>query len=497
MEHPLNAKPLLPLLPLLLPPLVVPAAASQASAPIDDAALFSALFSTAALEAVFKEEFASTTGKGIDRLNGFQFAKAAKAQLATASAKCLCGTYRFSPFLEVLKTKGRDKHPRLIGIPAIRDRVVLHQLNKFLATLYPGRVPKNVASTYVREISADLKGKSPAETWICSTDIKTFYDSIKRDRLLKVLAKRIKSRVAVKLISHALATPTVPKNTRKSKHSDYRTDVGVPQGLAISNILASIYMQEVDDVMPKMGVTYYRYVDDVLMYGDRDLVQKAFSSLHARLKRRGLSLHSIGSGKSHLQRLSEPFGYLGYTFHWPLISVRDSTTERFLQSIAAKFSDYIHNKARRLERFKYLTPERVKEIFILELNERITGAISLKKRYGWIAYFNQISDLQLLHRVDKSIESMFKRMPDYGCKAPADLKKLRRAYFEMKFNPQGGYVKDYDKISTPAEMLALLTERGRVAQDEPLTDEQIKDRYEKYLQHILAAMHKDEGGVYG
>jgi RNA-directed DNA polymerase len=339
--------------------------------------------------------------------------------------------------------------------------------------------------------------KSPTETWICSTDIKTFYDSIHRARLLKVLAKRVKSESALKLIGHALATPTVPKNTRRAKHSDYSTAVGVPQGLAISNILASIYMHEVDEVMPAMGVNYYRYVDDVLMYGDHDAVHKAFNSLRARLKRRGLSLHPIGSGKSHLQQLCKPFSYLGYTFHWPMISVRDSTTERFLQSMAAKFSDYTHNKTRRLERFKYLTPERLKEIFVLELNERITGAISHSKRYGWIAYFNQISDLKLLHRLDKAIEGMFKRLPDFDCKAPSELKRLRRAYFEMKFNPQGGYVRNYDKITSKAEMLALLSERGRVGPEEALTDEQIGDRYEKYLQHILAAMHKDEGALYG
>lgn len=480
-----------------LPLPTISLATSAVAPPVDDATLFAALFSPASLETVFKEEFASTTGKGVDRLNGFQFSMNAKSHLATASAKCLAGQYRFSPFLEVLKTKGRDKLPRLIGIPTVRDRVVLHQLNRLLATIYPERVPKNVASTYVRTISTDLMGKSPTDTWICSTDIKTFYDSIQRDRLLKVLGKRIKSQSVLKLIGHALATPTVPKNTRRSKHKEYRIDVGVPQGLAISNILASIYMQEVDDVMPSMGVTYYRYVDDVLMYGDHDSVQKAFRSLRERLVRRGLNLHPIGSGKSHLQQLAKPFGYLGYTFHWPLISVREATTERLLQSIAAKFSDYTHNKARRLERFKYLTTDRLKDIFLLELNERITGAISQKKRYGWIAYFNQISDLKLLHRLDAAIEGMFKRLPDFGGTAPAGLKKLRRAYFEMKFNPQGGYVRDYDKITTRVEMLAFLAERGRVGPAEALTDDQIKDRYEKYLHHILTAMHKDEGVIYG
>jgi len=465
--------------------------------PSDESALFDALFSAAALDSVFWEKFATTTGKGVDRLNGFQFGVNAKDKLANASAKCLSGVYRFSPFLEVLKTKGRDKNPRLIGIPTVRDRVILHQLNKFLAAIYPECVPKNVASTYVRELSSDLMRRSPTDTWICSTDIKTFYDSIQRGRLIKALKRKVKSSSALKLISHALETPTVPKNTRRAKHADYRTFVGVPQGLAISNILASIYMKEVDEVMPTMGVTYYRYVDDVLMYGDHDAVYKAFESLRARLKRRGLKLHPVGSGKSHFQQLCMPFGYLGYTFEYPMISVRDTTTERFLQSIAAKFSDYTHNKIRRLERFMYLTPERLKEIFVLELNERITGAISQRKRYGWIAYFNQIRDLTLLHRLDRAIEGMFKRLSDFDCKAPPELKTLRRAYFEMKFNPDGGYVRNYDKIVTRAEMLALLSERGRVGPDEPLTDEQIRDKYERYLRHILATMHQDEGDLYG
>lgn len=491
MTSPIDDRPMLPLPPLPdLPQLPMPAW-------IDDTTLFQGLFSVRALEGVFKEEFATSTGKGVDRLNGFQFEARAKARIATASEKCLTGAHRFSPFLEVLRTKGRNSNPRLIGIPTVRDRVVLHQLNKYLAILYPERVPKNVASTYVREISADLVERSPTETWICSTDIKTFYDSIERERLLKVLSNRVKCQSALKLIGHALSTPTVPRNTKRVKHAEYRTAVGVPQGLAISNILASIYMQEVDDAMPSTGITYYRYVDDVLMYGDQGSVQKAFDSLRARLRRRGLSLHPMGSGKTHFHQLSEPFGYLGYTFHWPMISVRDSTTERFLQSIASKFSDFTHNKARRLDRFKYLTPERVKDIFVLELNERITGAISHKKRYGWIAYFNQITDLKLLHRLDFAIESMFKRLPDFGYAPPAGLKKIRRAYFEMKFNPQGGYVRDYDKITTCAEMLGLLTQRGRVGPEEALTDEQITARYEKYMRHVLAAMHKDEGAVYG
>ncbi|AVS90284.1 maturase [Paracidovorax avenae] len=460
-----------------------------------DDILFDLIFSSSSLLDVFNENFAKSSSKGIDRLNGFQFSIRAPFEFFTASAKIKAGTFRFSPFLEVLRPKSRDKPPRLIGIPTIRDRVVLHQLNKFLAALYPERVPKNVASTYVRELSNDLRDKSSSTTWICSTDIKTFYDSINQSRAISVLEKRIKSKSALKLIRHAITTPTVPQNTSKSRHKEYKSE-GIPQGLAISNILASIYMQDVDEAMTKLGVIYYRYVDDVLMYGDEETIFRAYKSLRARLRHRNLSLHKLGSGKTHIAPLSQKFSYLGYSFHMPTVSVRPSTTERFLQSIAAKFSDFTHNKNKRLERHKYLTEDRLKEIFLLELNERITGAISSKKRYGWIAYFNQITDLTLLHQIDFAINGMFKRLKEFKKEPPVQLKKLHRAYFEMKFNPQGGYVRNYDQITKPIEMLELLVSRGRIDPAIPLTDNEIQEKYEKYLKQILATMHSDEGSVY-
>jgi len=468
-----------------------------AAGAMDEASLFASLFSADALKARFDGDFAWSAGKGTDRLNGFQFAPRAAAECAVASAKCLAGTYRFAPYLENLKPKGRSKPPRLIGIPTVRDRIVLSQLNKFLAAIFPDCVPKNIASGYVRQVFEGLKTRVPENTWICSTDIKTFYDSIKQDRLMNVLGRKVKISAALQLVERALRTPTVPRNTRRKRYSEFCPKRGVPQGLAISNILAAIYMKEVDDAMRGLGVAYYRYVDDVLMYGSKEEVEKALRSLRARLRRRGLALHSEASGKTSRQPMSKTFGYLGYNFTWPHVTVRDATIGRFLQAIAAKFSEYVHNKSRRLERFKYLDESRLAEIFLLELNERITGAISDKRRYGWIAYFNQITDLSLLHRLDRVIERMFGRLADFGREAPAGLRKLSRAYFEMKFDPTGGYVRNYDKISTRAEKLQFLLERGRVGPTEALTDEQIHDRYAKYIHHILATMHADESLLYG
>ncbi|MBX9607384.1 MAG: RNA-directed DNA polymerase [Gammaproteobacteria bacterium] len=463
---------------------------------LEQDALFSDLFSPDALIEAFRVSFSNSVGKGIDRRNGFQFQPLAEAELTTASKKITDGSFRFSPYLEVLKTKNRHSPPRLISIPTIRDRVVLHQLNKFLASIYPDCVPRNIAATYVRELNNALREVDPATTWVCGLDIRTFYDSIVRQRLLAGLTRRTTQPILLGMVRHAINTPTIPRNVTRTHHRDYRSHVGIPQGLAISNILASIYMRDVDRGMALPSIRYFRYVDDVLMFGPKDQVQAAAKSLSGRLKRRGLSLHPVNSGTSHFGPLPKQFGYLGYVFKWPAISVREATIERFLQSIAAKFSDFTHNKARRLERLKYLNEKRICEIFVMELNERITGAISEHKRYGWIAYFNQITDLTLLHRMDRTIADFFRRLPEFGHSPPAELQKLSRAYFEMKFNPTGGYVRNYDSISTRPQMLTFLLERGQIGPDDQLTDDDIRSRFLRYRNRVLSAMNADEADVY-
>ncbi|WP_261536347.1 reverse transcriptase/maturase family protein [Burkholderia multivorans] len=461
--------------------------------------IFSALFSAAALSDVFNARFSSARSKGIDRLSGFQFAQRSATTLAVTSTKCANGSFRFTPYLEVLKLKGRGKAPRMIGIPTVRDRVVLYQLNAFLKAVFPDCIPANIANGYVRQIASDIHTYKPDETFVYGGDIKSFYDAIPRTRLLGVLEKRITEPRALQLIRRAIATPTVAKNSSQAtKTSPALSDRGVPQGLAISNILASIYLHSVDaDMRRCFNVSYFRYVDDILMYGPRADVERAKSSLKFRLQRRGLGLHASGSNKAHFATLREPFAYLGYVFDLPTITVRSSTVERLLQSLSAQFSSFSHNKTRRLEKHGHLDLDRLKQIFLLELNDRISGAISEGKRYGWIAYFSQINDMTLLHKLDNAVAGMFGRLREFDRRPPPDLKRFARAYFEIKYRPDGNYIRNYDVHKTPAQMLLFLQDRGRIAPtDGALTDEQILRRYQSYVARQLAEMHADEAVIY-
>lgn len=464
---------------------------------IEQNELFDELFSSESLFKTFNEKFSNSGAKGIDRLNGMQYSLRAQRDLIKTSEKCLNGSFRFSPYLEMLKSKGRGKNPRVISIPTVRDRVVLRQLNIFLCKVFPEYVPKSVASTYIRCLSSDFLSANPDDVYICSCDIEGFYDNIIKTRLIKKLSSRIGSKKALNLIIRSLLTPTSHSSAKKSQRKEFfNKDKGVPQGLSISNVLASIYMSDIDTSMDKFNVKYYRYVDDVLMYGDKESVSKAYLSIRRKLKLRGLNTHPPSSPKTHLGYLNQPFGFLGYVFKGNDITVRDSTLEAFLQSIAARFSDFTHNKNRRLKKYPHLSIDDLKEIFVEELNEKITGAISGNKRYGWVAYYSNINDLSLLHKIDFIAKEMFSRLSDFDRQPPTELKKISRSYYEIKFNPQGGYIRNYDKIETLKQKTEFLVSRGRISPDERLTRDQIEERFERYKATILSRMQADEGEIY-
>ena len=98
--------------------------------------------------------------------------------------------------------------------------------------------------------------------------------------------------------------------------------------------------------------------------------------------------------------------------------------------------------------------------------------------------------------MDNAIYGMLKRMHEVEEQAPTTIKKLSRAYYEMKFNPTGGYVRNYDDINTTAQKIKFLASRGRIDPNISLTDKQVDEIYDEYLKAVLAAMHSDEGEIY-
>jgi hypothetical protein len=198
-----------------------------------------------------------------------------------------------------------------------------------------------------------------------------------------------------------------------------KAERGVAQGLSISNILASIYMKKLDkNYLKRKGFVYFRYVDDILILckkEDADSIKKEIVEDINALK---LEVHAFksGSNKSTVGCIGEEmFQYLGFEFDGDLISVRESSVDRLRERILHLF--YEHKESSDNTLYK-------------KVNLKITGCIYDGKQYGWLHFFSQMTDLELLYHLDWYVKKCFLRF-----NRKYDEKKIKRfttTYFKLK-----------------------------------------------------------------
>src|SRR5437667_5850561 len=158
---------------------------------------------------------------------------------------------------------------RVLGIAAIRDRVVQGALKLILEPIFEadfhdgsyGYRPKRTAQQAVDRVAeAIVRNK----TRVIDVDLAAYFDSVRHDRLLAKVARRIQDREILHLLKLIL------------KASGKR---GVPQGGVISPLLSNIYLTEVDAMLElakavtRNGAHIYvgdvGYADALAMRGSR------------------------------------------------------------------------------------------------------------------------------------------------------------------------------------------------------------------------------------
>jgi RNA-directed DNA polymerase len=216
---------------------------------------------------------------------------------------------------EIPKGDGRF---RVLGIPAIRDRVVQGALKLILEPIFEadfqagsfGYRPQRTAHEAVQRVAeAIVKHK----TRIIDIDLRAYFDNVRHDLLLVKVARRVRDGNVLGLLKMML------KATGKK---------GVPQGGVISPLLSNLYLNEVDKMLEKAKETtrngkytyieYARYADDLVILVDafprHDWLLQA---VHKRLREELAKLHvEINEEKSRIVDLSkgESFGFLGLEF---------------------------------------------------------------------------------------------------------------------------------------------------------------------------------------
>jgi RNA-directed DNA polymerase len=207
---------------------------------------------------------------------------------------------------------------RVLSIPAIRDRVVQGALKLIMEPVFeadfqsgsygyrPKRTPHQAVERVMRGI---LLGKLD----IIDLDLRSYFDSIRHDRLLNKVAQRIQDRDVMALLKKIL----------KSSGA-----IGVPQGGIISPLLSNIYLHEIDRMLERavevtrsgryQYVEYARFADDLVVmvdsyYGPPELFRQVNQRLREEFARLGVEINEEKSRCVDLRK-GESFGFLGFDF---------------------------------------------------------------------------------------------------------------------------------------------------------------------------------------
>lgn len=431
-------------------------------------------FAPESLREIIDLHLAPSTARGVDGTNYERFIEKQESEVELISSRAISGNYHFSPYRQKLIIKDAKSPPRQVSIPTIRDKIALRALNNFLSELYHDARPQH-SHPVISSVISSIHVASPGDAFI-KLDIRSFYDGINHKVLLGNLRRKIRSDEPIALIEAAMTTPTGATVSEKEINQ-----VGVPQGLSLSNILASIYLRDIDKKYEAMtGVTYHRYVDDILCIvpsANAESIAKSISG--DLLKRKKLKSHPIGSGKSDIFPISESVDYLGYCFSGGRVTVRKSTEKKLLSSLMRIIhSANSENLTRSLWR----------------LNLRISGCRINQSNVGWIFYFSQINDLKLLSRVDAQVKKSIKAK--FGEVEYSKCKRLIKAYHEVKFNlKDSGYFYNFDKYSR-AMMVELLTRvfPGRFYNLDVKSDADIQRIFNRVVTREVREMERDTLG---
>lgn len=428
--------------------------------------------------------------RGVDRVDVVTFEKAFLGSLDSVVRKLLDGSYRFTPYLEKLVSKGRGRPPRLIARPTVRDKLALWAIKDALHEMLPEMVPSKLPNQVIREFVAVLD-ESPGQS-IVKVDIESFYDSIDRDLLLKTLDGMLRSEVVARLVRESINCPIVPAHFRKTDLNSFVLKDGVPQGLPISNFLAHVYLSSFDADMSLRDVAYFRYVDDILVLVPESRVNEVTEWIREGLARLGLSPNTK---KSKPHAYTEKFEFLGYEVESGKVRPKRTSVDKYVRSIAALFNSLRRKVLPRRGDFNGWSDEDFAELFIEELNELITGAISGGRQYGWVFYFNESNDLSVFALTDRIIKKFARRTDLLTNDQRSRIKRCIRSVHETRHSKGGGYVRNYDSISSVSDKRGFLVRFGYISRADTRGPRQLEELYEEVLETRLHRLERDVGFI--
>ena len=342
---------------------------------------------------------------GVDEMSVRDFEQRAEELLRLIHEKLKAHTYRFKPARRVEIPKEDSSKLRKLGIPVVMDRIVA--VSTYLV------FEKIFAPDFTGSNFGFLRGKSQHQAirhvqkivgdgyrWCASIDLKSFFDEIPHNLILKLIRRKIVDERLVTLIARALKAGVMVDGKYE------KTTKGVPQGSPLSPILSNIVLNELDHELERRGLKYCRWADDfVILLRSERAAKRVKERITGYLEDElGLLVNEEKSEVTEVKNVT----FLGFQILRGKIRVSEKAREKFKK------------KVRRLTR-------RNNPFSMYQVTQELSGYLQ-----GWAGYFRIQEFKNLFRDLDAWIRSRLRSVQLKKWKKP---KKFQRIMIKAGYEP--------------------------------------------------------------
>lgn len=215
----------------------------------------------------------------------------------------------------------------------------------------------------VRDAVRKLRGnKSYGEKYCFKADISNYFNSIDVGLLLEKLTFiREDDTELYKLFSHILLEDRVYEDGKVVSENH-----GAMAGMPCSPFFANVYLAHMDKCFEDMGVKYFRYSDDILIFADsKEELDKLIGFFYEKINENRLS---INQSKVTVTEPGQSFEFSGFSYDDGNIDLSANTVRKLKAKIKRKAE-----ALRRWQRSKGLTADKAAIGFINAMNRKFYG----------------------------------------------------------------------------------------------------------------------------